>query len=237
MPERLVSLDQSLIVAADIHPNQLQPLIEAVRGIEGIEGIKFGARLSSYYTMREVSGLIHENGLVAVYDQQKAGTDVPDVADDFASMCEEGHVDYAILFPHSGPRTQRAFTEKLQNKSTVEVILGAHMTHPEFLAPEGYISPKAPERAYRLGAQMGVRNFVLPGNNPEAIRKYRQAILEETGGEQVRIWAPGLVTQGGKISDLAQEAGPYWHAIIGRGITADPNKYRENALQMVSQLR
>lgn len=45
------------------------------------------------------------------------------------------------------------------------------------------------------------------------------------------------VSQGGKMSNLVQEAGSFWHAIIGRGITADPNKYRENTLQMVSQLR
>ena len=62
----------------------------------------------------------------------------------------------------------------------------------------------------------GVTDFVVPGNKVNEIISIRK-MLEEKGITPT-FYSPGLVTQGGKISDAGQVAGKRWHAIIGRGI-------------------
>ena len=62
---------------------------------------------------------------------------------------------------------------------------------------------------------MGVCDFVVPGNKPDKVLEYKK-IIEKKISNPV-FYSPGLVAQGGKISDLAKKL-ERWHAIVGRTI-------------------
>ena len=59
-------------------------------------------------------------------------------------------------------------------------------------------------------AEIGVEDFVVPGNRPELIKKIRKQIVATTA-EPV-FYAPGFIRQGGIIADAAKVAGSRWHA-------------------------
>lgn len=86
---------------------------------------------------------------------------------------------------------------------------------------------------YLNAAEMGVSDFVVPGNRPDDIRRIRETI-EQKGTSPV-FYAPGFVKQGGSISDAAKVAGDKWHAIVGRGIYKAED-IKEAALEYTSQL-
>ena len=97
------------------------------------------------------------------------------------------------------------------------VIVGGEMTHPQYLQKDGgFIMDDAPKRMYEIAAKNGVVDFVVPGNKPERIVFYRE-FLESLAIRPV-LYSPGLISQGGKISESAKAAGHKWHAIIGRAI-------------------
>jgi orotidine-5'-phosphate decarboxylase len=152
-----------------------------------------------------------------IYDHQKGGTDIPDMAVEFARVADR--VDAAILFPMSGPESQRAFTRALQETGKT-VIIGAAMTHRGFLASQGgYIADDAVDRILTQSIQEGVRNFVVPATSPSTIRKMRAAIEYCLKPGDYDLFAPGLLAQGGSMAELQQSAGPRWHAIVGRSVT------------------
>lgn len=156
-------------------------------------------------------------------------------------MLAEADVQAAILFPFAGPATQKAWTEACQSIGAhqdegINVLIGGHMTHDKFLASEGgYIADDAPERIYRLAAEMGIRDFVVPGNKVEFVTKYRELLESILGEGQFCLYAPGFVSQGGDISETGRAAGRKWHAIVGSAIykAEDPTAA---AQKMVSQI-
>ena len=74
---------------------------------------------------------------------------------------------------------------------------------------------------YEFAAHLRVKDFVVPGNKPEKIVFYKQ-FLESKGIKPV-LYSPGLVSQGGKLTESAKAAGKNWHAIIGRALYGAPN--------------
>jgi len=171
--------------------------------------------------------------LPVVYDYQKAGSDIPQMGEEFAAVMKASNVDSAIIFPQAGPKTEEAFVMALQKEGIIPMV-GGEMTHPQFLAKDGgYILDDAPERIYELAAKLGVEHFVVPGNKPERILAYRK-LLESKGIKPV-LYSPGLVAQGGSLTEGAKAAGERWHAIVGRGIYGAKDM-RKAAEELVSQL-
>ena len=68
---------------------------------------------------------------------------------------------------------------------------------------------------YEIAASMGVSDFVIPGNKAQKALEYVKQIKAKI--KNPVFYSPGLVAQGGKISELAKHL-ESWHAIIGRGI-------------------
>ena len=170
-----------------------------------------------------------------IFDQQKAGNDIPELGVKFVDGLKKAGVQAAILFPFSSPVTQNEWTKALQDAG-ITVLVGGHMTHQQFLESEGgYIADSAPERIYRLGAQMGVRDFVVPGNKVESVNKYRELLEGILGESNFTLYAPGFIAQGGVIADAGKAAGRNWHAIVGSGIYRAPDM-RQAALELTSQL-
>src|SRR4051812_2603544 len=84
--------------------------IDATTAISGVVGYKLGMttvlRLGLAEAVRRLRG---HTDLPLLYDHQKAGPDVFDMAPKFVGLCAEAKVDGLILFPTAGPRSVDGF--------------------------------------------------------------------------------------------------------------------------------
>ncbi|RMF06003.1 hypothetical protein D6764_03350 [Candidatus Woesearchaeota archaeon] len=214
--ERLIDLDKSIIPSCDVSTlEELEALVKATCNVKGVGAYKIGLELVIPYGTKQVLSVIRKHtDLPVIYDHQKAGTDVPFVGKKFVQACRD--VDAIIIFPQAGPETEKAFIQAAMDEG-MKIIVGGEMTHPAYLESDGgYLKDDAPERIYKLAAELGVTDFVVPGNKPDKIEKYRKML--ESMGVEPTFYSPGLVAQGGKITDSAKAAGKRWHAIVGRAI-------------------
>ncbi len=180
-----------------------------------------------------------------IYDHQKAGMGSPRDANRFAGACFEADVDAAILFPQASPYAQVQWTKALQDRG-IGVIVGGVMTHPAYLRNEensrgerGFINAWAAKGVYSIAAQMGVEDFVVPGNKIDSIKAIRDR-LEAQGVHNHTFYSPGLVKkgQGGDINKAAEACGKSFHGIVGRGIYLNEtvDEIRAAALELTSQI-
>ena len=219
MTERIIATDRSVIVAADVEASKLSELVKKTCVVEGIGGYKVGLELALEKGLPEVVARVKDNtALPVIYDHQKAGNDIPDMGSKFAQVCKGSGVDAVILFPFAGAKTERDWIHACQDKD-LGVLVGAHMTQPEFLYSEGgSVADQAPEKIFTIAAEAGVRDFVVPGNKTEYVQGYKQLLGGLLGEGNFTLYAPGFITQGGEISDFAKAAGDKWHAIVGSAI-------------------
>ena len=228
-----LKLKRSVIVVCDVDSlDKLKKLVRETCKVKGIGGYKIGFELVIPYGIKEVVKIIRSlTNLPIMYDHQKAATDIPDTGEKFAKVCKG--VDAVILFPQAGPETETAWIKACQ-KQKIKVIVGGEMTHAGFLeADSGFITDEAPIEIYGLAAELGVVDFVVPGNKPEKIRKYKK-FLEAFKITPV-FYSPGLITQGGSLSEGAKAAGKHWHAIVGRAIY-QAKDMKKAAQKLVKQL-
>lgn len=233
----LIPLKRSVIPACDIPDLEtFEKLVRETADVPGIGGYKIGLELVAPYGLIEVMKRGREyTDKPFIYDHQKAGNDIPELGVKFAEGLKKSGVDSAILFPFSSPVTQREWTTACQGAG-LTVIVGGHMTHKEFLESEGgYIANSAPARIYGLAAEMGVRDFVVPGNKVEFVDTYRQLLEGILGEGNFTLYAPGFISQGGDITETGQVAGENWHAIVGGGIYRAPDM-KQAAIDLTSQL-
>lgn len=225
--KRIIQSRRSVIVAADVLglPN-LEDLVYAVNGVLGIGGLKIGFALGLQDLKLAVRITRSHLGpdFPIIYDHQKAGTDIPDTGKVFAEVLKDSGVDAAILFPFAGPRTQKEWMKACFD-ANLQVIVGGVMTHPEFLVSEGgYIADESVERIYRNACQWGASHFVVPGTKLDWVKRVRSWLVEELGEGDFVLYAPGLITQGGDISECGKAAGDEWHAIVGTAIYGKPDR-------------
>lgn len=235
MGKEIIGLKRSLIPACDVPTiMQFSELAEKTAGVKKIGAYKIGFELALRYGLKKVTEVAREHtGKPLIYDHQKAATDIPDIAGKFASVCKKAGVDAVIIFPMAGPETEKAWIGACM-KEGLGVIVGGEMTHRAYLESEGgFIADSAPERIYGIAAGLGVRDFVVPGNKPEKIRKYRK-FFENLGIKPV-LYSPGLVAQGGSLTEAAGAAGGNWHAIVGRALYGAKD-FRKAAEQLAREL-
>lgn len=218
--------DRSIIPACDGDFDRFIDIVRGTHDIGKVSSYKIGAALCLSVGVATVVKAAREiTDKPLIYDHQKAGTDIPDTAGAFMEALASAGVQAVILFPLAGPDTQAAWTTAAQASGLV-VIVGGYMTHPQFLSSEGgYVSTEATDRIFGAAANQGVTDFVVPGNKPEVIRRVRQHLAATRA--DIAFFAPGLIRQGGRLSDAARVAGPRWHAIIGRALYESTDIRRE----------
>ncbi|MDD5738360.1 MAG: orotidine 5'-phosphate decarboxylase [Candidatus Pacebacteria bacterium] len=240
----LFERDKGVIVACDFPVlGKLDQVVMATMDLPAIVGYKVGALLALTFGLHEVvhqisAVLPRDHNKKIIYDHQKGGTDIPDMGVNFAKVIGGAGIDAAILFPFAGMKTQVAWT-KAFHEVGLTVIVGAEMTHPGFLTSEGgVIAPTVGESIFKVAAEQGVTNFVVPGNKPDVIEMYRSIFDNRVGVGRYALYAPGLITQGGDISEAGKVAGDRWYAIVGRAIydAVDTKDIREAAKKVVSQI-
>ncbi|MEM3736805.1 MAG: orotidine 5-phosphate decarboxylase [Candidatus Bathyarchaeia archaeon] len=216
---RIIKYQRSVIPSCDVKLiGEFRRLIEQTCDVEGIGGYKVGSILTLRYGLPTLVKVVREfTDLPVIYDHQKAMTDIHDLGRDFAEVVKESGVDALIGFPQSGPATQETWIKACKDVG-LEVVIGGEMTHPKYKRSDGgYIADEALDEIYLLAARLGVNNFVVPGTKVERIIHYR-SILQHIVQGDLTLFIPGLITQGGIITDVARVAGDSWHAIVGRAI-------------------
>ncbi|MHC1610342.1 MAG: orotidine 5'-phosphate decarboxylase / HUMPS family protein [Candidatus Methanospirareceae archaeon] len=216
---RLFHLKRGVIPACDVYDiKTFRKIVEATYEIEGIVGYKIGAILGLTYGLPLLVNIVNEyTDLPVIYDHQKAGTDIPRMAEKFAAICAEAGIKGAIIFPQAGPQTEAAFIDALYEKNLTPMV-GGEMTHQGYSAREGgFIRDDAPVEMYTIAAEKGVNHFILPGNKPALIKQYHTLLSGIVKAPEYSI--PGIGKQGGDIRSAfeALEGAPAY-AIIGASI-------------------
>lgn len=236
--ELLIPRDKSVVIAADVKDQvAYEKLLSNTGSVDGIGGYKVGLNLALEMGLPKLVSISREHtNKPLIYDHQKAGNDIPAMGKEFADVCRRAGVDAVILFPFASRLTEVDWIKASQDAG-LQVLVGGHMTQPEFLASEGgFIADGAPDRIYEIAAKEGVRDFVVPGNKVEYVRHYREVLDNVLGKGNFALYAPGFITQGGQISQFAAEAGNRWHAIVGSAIYKAENQMQAAELA-TSQIR
>lgn len=222
--EKFVPQDKSIFVATDVEAARLQELVERTCLVKGIGGYKVGFEVTLEIGLPESVKIVKEyTNHPIMYDHQKGGTDTPQKGTRFANVCAKAGVEAVILYPFGGAKTEREWIKAGQGVG-LTVMVGGHMTQPEFLSSEGgFISDDAPDRIYTIAAENGVRDFVVPGNKIHYVRHYKELLSSILGKDNFTLYSPGFVTQGGKISEFAKVAGNNYHPIVGEIIYNSPD--------------
>lgn len=232
---KLIERDRSIIPACDFDSlKKFEDIIKETAGIPEVGAYKIGATLGLTHGLPSLVKVArrHTNKPL-IYDHQKAGTDIPDTGKAFMHMLRDAGINSIIIFPFTGPATQTAWIEAAL-EAGLNLICGGHMTHKNFIASDGgYIDDAAIDKIYSVAANMGITDFVVPGNKPEIIEKIKKSLI--SNGIDPIFYSPGFVSQGGKISEATKAAGSKWHAIVGRAIYESPNIKKEIEI-LISQL-
>lgn len=231
--KRIIKIDKSIIPSCDFQDiDILKNLVKETDSVDGIGGYKIGFELCLKYGIERVVNTIKEfTNLPIIYDHQKAGTDIPEFGIRFANAVK--CVDAVILFPFTGPDTEKEWIKSCRIKK-LGIILGGEMTHRSFLKSDnGFLDDDAPLRIYEIAAKLNVNNFVVPGNKIERFRFYKE-FLDGKCKNPV-FYSPGLIAQNGKISECAKFS-ERWHGIIGRALY-DAKDIKQKAKGFVKELR
>lgn len=212
----LIERKKSIIPACDVDIEKFEEIVRATKDIDGVGAYKIGFSLGLRQGLPAVVELARKyTDKPIIYDHQKAGTDIPNTGLDYMDIMKEAGVDSVILFPQAGPVTEQAWIQYAQERG-IHVIVGGLMTHESYnKADGGFICDHAIMKMYTIAAELGVSDFVVPGNKPDKIKLISDEVSKFVNPT---FYAPGFVAQGGKISDAAEAAGDKWHAIVGRGI-------------------
>ena len=142
---RIVAEDRSIIPACDMATiEEFDKLVKETANVEGIGGYKIGFELGLTYGLPRLAETARKyTQKPLIYDHQKAATDIPDTGQRFMLVAKKAGMDAVILFPQSGPETERAWIYRAMDTG-IGVIVGGIMTHPGYLVSEGgFISIRA----------------------------------------------------------------------------------------------
>ncbi len=231
---RKIRRDRSIIIACDVPLETYEKIVKETADIDKVGGYKIGFYLALKCGLSRIVRIAREyTDKPIIYDHQKAGTDIPEMGKKFMEVCKKAGVDAVILFPQSGPETEKAWINAAKEED-LGIIVGGLMTHPKYTDEEGgWIRKDKILEIYLLAADLGVTNFVVPGNRPNDIKRIKEALKSK--GIIPTFYAPGFVAQGGEITEAARVAGNYWHAIVGRAIY-EAEDIKKAALELTRKL-
>jgi orotidine-5'-phosphate decarboxylase len=213
-----IKRDKSIVISCDIESiEDLIKIVSQTYDIEEVSGYKIGFSLALRYGLPYVVSEIRKiTEKSIIYDHQKGGTDVPHMSKIFSNLLKTTNIDYAILFPLCGPSSETSWIEALKEVG-ITPIVGAIMTINDFLSSNGgFIEDNAPLKIFKIAAQLGVKDYVLPGNNYQLLEKYKKEI--DAIVDSPIYYLPGIGEQGGEISICSKIMKKKWHVIIGRSI-------------------
>jgi orotidine-5'-phosphate decarboxylase len=192
----------NILVSADVETKAaLERLVSQTFDLPNVLGYKLGALCSLALGLGEAMRVIRSySDKQVIYDHQKAGNDIPDISSRLVKLAATSGVTGFILFPFAGPEVIRAMITEAREQN-ITPIVGGHMTHASFIDTDGgFISLIATQRIFELAADLGVKDFVVPGNRMNVTLAYVSQLSQRIGS--FTLWVPGIGRQGGDISEL-----------------------------------
>ena len=206
-----------IIVALDADSvDACKRTIDLTTGIEGVVGYKLGMTMALRLGLAEsVRQLRACTDLPLLYDHQKAGPDVVDMAAKFAAICAEAKVDGLILFPIAGPRAVEGFVGEALKRGILPLV-GGDLPFPDYnVAGGGYVADDALERIIDEAIKAGADHFVIPGNTTAKLEFHAKRLKAKN---PVFI-VPGIGPLGGKLGELVPAAqGCSVYGVVGRAV-------------------
>lgn len=229
----MIKRKKTVIIACDVDIERFEKILRETSDIELVGAYKIGFSLAVEHGLPHIVRTARNlTDKPLIYDHQKAGTDIPDTACIFAEKVAGAGINAVIIFPLAGPETEKRWIIECR-KAGLKVIIGGMMTHKGYLESDGgFISDRKVLSMYRIAAESGVTDFVVPGNQPEKINEIRE-LVEKYVKEPV-YYAPGLIAQGGSLSSLLRMKGRV-HVIIGRAIY-ESDDIRKKTLELCSMI-
>jgi orotidine-5'-phosphate decarboxylase len=218
---RAFESDLGIVPALDIDSSdQLDMVVKATTNLEGVVGYKLG--LTTVLRLGLAAAVEHlrtMTDLPILYDHQKAGPDMPDMAKKFTGVCRDAAVDGLILFPVAGPTAVDGFVGEAVKAGLIPVV-GGEIPVPDYgVSGGGYLTDDALDRILARAVKSGATHFVLPANNKEKIARWSGWISKEVANPGVFLTGFGAL--GGSIGEAfnAARACSRRYAIVGRLIT------------------
>ena len=198
--------------------DDMRRVVERTTRVEGIVGYKVGLTATLRLGLEGAVKLLRPvTDLPLIYDHQKAGPDVPDMAQKFCATCREAGADGLILFPVAGPRAVQEFVGGAL-KSQLVPLVGGDLPLPDYnVAGGGFIADDALDRIFALAVEIGAQHFIVPANKPEKVRHHATALKEKL--HRPSLFMPGIGALGGSIGATFEVAkGCNAYAVVGRAI-------------------
>jgi len=208
-----------IVPALDIESmDAAKSLIEATTDVDGVVAYKLGLTLTLSAGLKAaVADLREVTDLPILYDHQKAGPDVPDMADKFAAVCKSAGVDGLILFPLAGPRAVDRFVGAAIENGLLPVVGGDLPLEDYNARGGGYVINNSLDKIFDRAILTGATHFIVPGNNAKKVRHHAKRLPEQVSNPSIFI--PGIGPLGGNIHDTFKVAkGCNAYAVIGRAI-------------------
>lgn len=214
-----------VVVAIDTDTvEEAERVIRLTSGVAGIAGYKVGLTVVLRLGLAAaIAKLRAATPLPLIYDHQKAGPDVPDMATKFSATCRSAGVDGLILFPIAGPRAVDGFVgEAMRNR--LLPIVGGDLPFPDYnAAGGGYVVDDALDLIFERALGVGADHFVVPVNTPAKLRHHAAWLKNRI--DVPTFLVPGIGPLGGSLPDAVRAApGCRVFGVVGRAIyaAADP---------------
>ena len=159
--------DMGIVPALDIDSHEhLERVVRETSKREGVAGYKLGLTSVLHFGLREsVRRLRDLTDLPIIYDHQKAGPDMPDMAKKYTALCKEADVDGLILFPVAGPTAVDSFVGEAI-RADLTPFVGGEIPVPDYgVSGGGYMLDDALDRILVRAVQNKSDHFVLPAHD------------------------------------------------------------------------
>ncbi len=203
--------------------DDMRRVVEKTSRVEGIVGYKVGLTATLRLGLEGAIKLLRPvTDLPLIYDHQKAGPDVPDMAAKFCATCRAAGADGLILFPVAGPRAVAAFVGGALKNALVPLV-GGDLPLPDYnVSGGGFIADDALDRIFALSVEIGAQHFIVPANKPEKVKHHADALKAKL--KRPSLFMPGIGALGGSIgATFAVTKGCNAYAVVGRAIYGAPD--------------
>ena len=215
-----------VVPALDIDSHeQFEFVVKSTNAVPGVAGYKLGLTTVLRFGLKESMRRLRDlTDLPVLYDHQKAGPDMPDMAKKYTAMCADAGVDGLILFPVAGPTAVDSFAGEAVKAGLAPVVGGEIPVSDYCISGGGYMADDALDSILARAASVGAKDFVLPAHDATKVKRWSSWIAANV--PDAAVFLTGFGSLGGTIETAFVVSAPCKrrYAIVGRLITqsADP---------------
>lgn len=211
--------EYGIIPALDLESvDAIRSVVEQTCEVDGVVGYKLGVagalRLGLSGAVRAIREI---TDLPVLYDHQKAGLDIPDMARKYCAICQEAGVDALVLFPLAGPTAVEQFVVHTREHGMCPVVGGDFPMADYREAGGGYVANDGPQRIREKALELSVTHFIVPSTDPAEVRRVSESLSSRIG--RPKLFLTGIGAMGGSIKTaFAAARGSSCYAIVGRAV-------------------